>query len=597
MAFSERISVVIDVLTDKATSSLKNLKKDFQAAETVGQKFKVGMKAGFETLKQNAGQFAMAAGAALVAFGIKAVHAFEGTAKAALDLASATGLSTEQASRWVAVGDDFKVTAEQLASGIGKIGKSLDDPKWEKYGIATHDAAGEARDANDILVDSLATLSKVANETDRTRIGNELFGRGYANLAPLIGHTRSEYEQMLRSVEKGQVITDKEAAKAERIRLAEDKLADAFGEVTMAVGAFAADSAPAVEGMASLISKAVELEGKLGPLGDALEVALVPTTAPSKIADAFGPEVVARFDVATASLKELHAWIKSMEGVHGWTAESAAVLTREWEKLNGVVHEGTTGIMANGRFTDDAAAAMDRYGRQTSQARGIEDEFNKSIATTADQYSALLDLFSEEDAYDSVLDAFDDVKVAGMTAIAAVSGGTLDADKKQREYAKSVRDAKADVIAWADEVGDVPKEQVSTIMAAIDRNDFDEAKRLMAELTKTETKTINVKVANLIATAIKGVGGNATGTNYAEDAFIAGERGPELVTGRRGARVYNSAATSAMLSGAGGIQLHLNVSGNIYGDEALKQHLNAFIRDRQTLTRLVRETDMLRRGG
>ncbi len=122
------------------------------------------------------------------------------------------------------VGDDFGVSAEQMAAGVGKITKSLDSEKWAEYGIATRDAAGNARDANTILLDTFDMLGRVTNETDRARIGADLFGKGYANLAPLIGKTRVEYEDMLGAVEKGQVITAKEAEKAERMRKAEDAL-------------------------------------------------------------------------------------------------------------------------------------------------------------------------------------------------------------------------------------------------------------------------------------------------------------------------------------------------------------------------------------
>ena len=161
------------------------------------------------------GAAAMAGGAALVAFGAKAVGAFTDTAKSAIDMGAATGLAVEDASRWIAVGDDMGVSAEQLTSAFGKVGKSLDTGKWDEYGIAARDAAGEARSTNDILLDTFDMLSKVGNETERTRIGTELFGRGYASLAPLIGKSRKEMEGYLGSVEKGQVITAKEAKKAE----------------------------------------------------------------------------------------------------------------------------------------------------------------------------------------------------------------------------------------------------------------------------------------------------------------------------------------------------------------------------------------------
>lgn len=232
------------------TTSLSSIRTSISEAEGASGKFKAAAGGAFQYAKEHAGQLAMAGGTALVAFGIKAVHAFEDTAKAAIDLGAATGLSTEAASEWIAVGDDVKVSAEQLTSGIGKIAKTLDDTKWAEYGIQTRDAAGKARSANDILIDALSTLSAIKDETERARVGNELFGKGWTNLAPLIGHTADEYRNMLGAVSDGQRVTDAEARKAERMRLAEDALADAVHDLTLRFGEWASEAAPALEMLA-----------------------------------------------------------------------------------------------------------------------------------------------------------------------------------------------------------------------------------------------------------------------------------------------------------------------------------------------------------
>jgi hypothetical protein len=208
----------------------------------------------------SSGMLGVAGAAGLVAYGIKAVGAFTETAKAAIDMGAATGLSVEDASRWIALGDDYEISADTMTTSLGKIAKTLDTGKWSDYGIATRDAGGNARDTNDILLDTFDKLGGITNETDRAVAGNALFGKGYANLAPLIGKTRAEMEQYLGSVEKGQVITAGEAAKAEKMRLAQDNLSDAFGELTLSIGSMAASAAPALDIVAkgvTLVSKAL----------------------------------------------------------------------------------------------------------------------------------------------------------------------------------------------------------------------------------------------------------------------------------------------------------------------------------------------------
>ena len=274
---ANRISTIIDFSTDQAKTGLSGFKNAVNDAEGATGKFKAGFASVKDSITANAGAIALGAGAALVTFGAKAVGAFTDTAKAALDLKAATGLTTDEASRWIAVADDFEISGEQLTAGLGKIGKSLDSGKWEKYGVATRDAGGNARSTNDILLDSLSMLSRTTNETERAKIGNELFGKGYANLAPLIGHTRAEYEGMLGTVEDGQVVTAAEARKAEKWRLAMDDLGDAFKDLTIKVGENLAGLAPWVEkltqvvgliGQDNLGGDIRDTLAELGPLND-----------------------------------------------------------------------------------------------------------------------------------------------------------------------------------------------------------------------------------------------------------------------------------------------------------------------------------------
>jgi hypothetical protein len=196
-----------------------------------------------------------AAGAGALVKGLTAsLEKFQDTARTARDVGASTGLGEENASRWVAVADDFGIAAEDLSKGIGKIGKSIDNSKWEKYGIETHDASGRARDANDILLDTLDVLGKIPDGTARVQAGNDLLGKSWETLAPMIGKTREEYEDYLGSVEDGQVITAEEQKKAEDMRKAQDALGDAFGEIELAVGSLVAGLSPLIEGLAKVIT-------------------------------------------------------------------------------------------------------------------------------------------------------------------------------------------------------------------------------------------------------------------------------------------------------------------------------------------------------
>ena len=164
--------------TDAAESSLKKLKTQIANTDSTFGKLKIAGGGATDFIKEHAGAMALGAGAALVGFGIKAVGAFEDTAKAAIDMSKTTGLGIEDASRWIGVGKDYEIGADTLTGSIGKITKSISDVKWADFGIATHNAAGQARDANDILLDTLSKLSAMPNKTAQAQEGFKLLDRG-----------------------------------------------------------------------------------------------------------------------------------------------------------------------------------------------------------------------------------------------------------------------------------------------------------------------------------------------------------------------------------------------------------------------------------
>jgi hypothetical protein len=258
---ANKITTTLDLDGNGFRSSLKNVAADIKGAEGGLSKLKAAGAGVGTMLKENMVAAAAAAAAAVVVFAAKGLKAFEDTATAARNMSTATGLSVEASSRWIGVADDMAVSAEALQIGLGRVIKSMDANKFAQYGIATRDAAGEARNANDILLDVFDTLDKTKNATERARLGYELFGKGYAQIAPLVGHTRAEYEKWLATVEDGQVITADELAKSEAMRKAQDELRDAMKELGLAVGEAVTALAPLLVTMAHTITASMHFAG------------------------------------------------------------------------------------------------------------------------------------------------------------------------------------------------------------------------------------------------------------------------------------------------------------------------------------------------
>ena len=66
---ANKITVLLDLVTDKATSAAKGFKSSIADAEGAANKFKAGASSAFATVQANAGAFALGAGSALAAFG------------------------------------------------------------------------------------------------------------------------------------------------------------------------------------------------------------------------------------------------------------------------------------------------------------------------------------------------------------------------------------------------------------------------------------------------------------------------------------------------------------------------------------------------
>ena len=378
-SFTERIRLIFDVDSKGATTGFRGFANSVRDAEGLTGKMKAGVGSLADSLKANLAGAAVAAGAAIVAFGVKAVGAFTDGAKAALDASKATGLSVEQASRWIAVADDMGVSAEALTSGVGKIAKTLDSAKWEKYGIATRDASGRARAANDVLLDALDLLGRTTNETERARIGNDLFGKGYTTLAPLVGRTRAEYEKWLGAVEDGQVYTKEEAEKAEKFRLAMDNLQDALGEVTLAFGEAIAGLAPLLDLIAKGLGPVADLTGAIGEMIDQVNT-FDPTNA-------FGGDMFADLK---QQVEEVRSGVRDMSGevtgattIWGQFANIAALANEELDKAKAKHDELTAAIERQSK------ASWDLYSAQLALISG---QIDQSAATQS--YLASLDTLS-----------------------------------------------------------------------------------------------------------------------------------------------------------------------------------------------------------
>lgn len=245
-----KITVLIDVVADRANASVKGFKQSIADADTTVGKFKAAGTQAMGLVKENAAQLAAAGGAALVAFGAKAVAAFQDLALSAEKFADATGQSTQEASRWIEVAGDLGISTDTVTTAFVRMERAAatGGGAFSKYGIEIAKTDRGAVDVTQTFLNAVTAIQRIPDANKRAMASNELFGRGYAEIAELIDTKATDIRESLDSVSDAKVIDPEEVEKAKRLRDALDSLRDTLDDLTLAVG----------EGLVPVVAEAAE---------------------------------------------------------------------------------------------------------------------------------------------------------------------------------------------------------------------------------------------------------------------------------------------------------------------------------------------------
>lgn len=542
------------------TGASGGLKSGVADAEGAISKFKGSATGALKDMGISAGVLGLAGGAAIAGFGIKAVGAFTETAKAAIDLSTATGLSTEEASRWLGVADDYQVSGEALQTGLGKIAKTMDNVKWAKYGIATRDAGGAARSTNDILLDSFDKLSKITNATEQARVGQELFGKGYQSLTPILGHTRAEYEKMLGSVEKGQVITADEAAKAEKMRLAEDQLGDAVKELTLSFGQQLASLSPLLVGLARLLDLVGKLQTGFGGANHEFQKGTDYLAGHTKEVERSGQSqeyFTKQLAAGKISAAELESELKKYDDIATNAQTSTLGYSYALQDVNQAAIDAEASVRNSTNSTLGYSSAVYDVEQSTKNAQAATDAYKEHTQSMADDAKRNLDTIkvhwdilrgdiSNDQSWANLKLGFIDLKDKITAAWDAGAKGAEDATKKTLEAQVAIDGQKTAVLDYNDQVLKLPQERLTKILALVDKGSLDAAQAALDNLTRNYN--VNAFIQLHSGAGFSGQKTFATGGYTPGGAVWVGEKGRELVDLPRGSYVHTNVESMNMTS-------------------------------------------------
>ena len=420
-----------------AQNAFSNFRTKVGEAEGAMGKFKAGAGAALDTVKANAGQFAAAAGAAILGFAVKAIGDFQDLALAADKFANATGLAVEEASALIEVSGDLGIESETVQKAINKmniaVAKGSDEFKALGVEVARNDQG--LIDSNETFIRTVGALGDVSDSAERTRLATAVFGKSWADMSEIIKGGAPALRAAIDSVSDAKIIDPEEVKRAKELRAAQDALKDAIEDVTLAVGKALV---PALVEMVKIVTPLLEI---LMPLAGQLDQ------------NAQGME---KYAIATHNNNtqfKLQVYLgKLVGGMLGLTKEKTDNAALATELLNSEYAKNYT-----------AAQSMRYAGlRLASAIRELDDDTNGLI----DTFDALLGQFEREEAVEGLTAAFQEYQT---TVLEALGKGTPEAARAANEAMRGLVREMATVAKQAQ----LTSEEQVKIVALLEKGQYD----------------------------------------------------------------------------------------------------------------------------
>ena len=253
-------------------------------------------------------------GTAIAAVGAAAVGAATGLAAATvsagqyadeiLTAATNTNLSTETLQAYKYAAEQIDVSFETFTASQGKFTKSMQDavrsgtsPAAEGFaalGLSVTDSSGNLVDSEQLYWQAIDALGQVTNETQRTALAQQIFGRSGAEMNSIIAQGSTGFAELTEQARaNGAIMSGEQLAK---LGAFDDKMQALSSTVTAAKNALGLTLLPVLDDLAGSGSSALgeftsallEVDGDISKAGPAFEslgtnVASALTTALPKI--------------------------------------------------------------------------------------------------------------------------------------------------------------------------------------------------------------------------------------------------------------------------------------------------------------------------
>ena len=483
-SLGDKITVVIDVVTNKATAGLK----DFRSAVTEAQGFTGKLKAGVGALSETFGAAIKSPAAMATAVTAVGAAAFK-TAESAMnlglavgDLADRTGLSAEEASRLLEVTSDLGISSESLGSVLNKLNRSVDPAKFEQLGIAIARTSSGTVDINQTFLNVIDRLNGISDPTQRATVATQLLGKNWQSVSELISRGADNVSKSLAAVGDEKIFNENDVKQSREMR-------DSFADLSDAVGEMAAELGKNLIPVMTTAAKGLSFLARQA--NDAYEA-----MTPQNESDAFGTQAMSDALQAAKNLGDTFFYtslakeqdIKSWDDLSNRLYDNKVSTDQVAEAIRTVDEQMRNALDATSKYGDASAQSARYSGLLADQQKRIADNSNLVEDSMKRAKSALKELQDQikgrNDLVDLVVD-LDDIKAKLDEVAQAHKEGKISDREYWLQAAQLTGDAQQAVADYVSALDKIPDPIKTDLILTFDPNAPEKFfTKLQAELSK-----------------------------------------------------------------------------------------------------------------
>ena len=424
---------------------------------------------------------------------------------------------------------------------------------------------------------AIASVKEMAKQQAQQELQNEKY---------------QEYVDLLKQATEQEAIkenNDAIAAAQERVNEAQkvydDYIADLYAQDPTGMATISAqwsEQAAALDAandeLRQYTDKQVELQKTLGDTTDRLEVIDKYYNQQAEDAKAAGDEIVSAQEAVSQAYSDVRSDVEklceayntayeaakdSFEGQFGLFDEAS---TKSEDYLNSNVKAAQAALDSQLNYWNTYTANIETLKATSADDLGITEENYKALMSyvqdgseqaaglAASMVSAINS--GNKDAVSKLANTLADVTAKQDAAAQATADWVTDYEGQLDEF-QAKMEGTVDALDMSDEAGKAAKDTIAEYVQKLKDGKKDAVAAAKDVAASVALALQNSTTYTPSATPTTTVPGHAGGTTDAENVFIAGENGPELIVGKQGSTVFPTEETDRILQAISGISLDI----------------------------------------